>query len=77
MGPKSPRLGDVVCEQNGDGVFTGRESHRSHHAMTFFPLIAAIDAVIGTICCVANSSIAQADQRWTFHDSGGFRSYGD
>ena len=45
--------------------------------MTFFPLIVAIDAAIGTICFAAKSSIDQADQRWTFHDLGGFRSDGD
>ena len=75
MGRKITQSGDVVLGQNGDGVFTGRESYNSLHSMKFFTSVAATAGVVGTHCFAATPPKGQASQRCKFHDSGGFRSH--
>ena len=47
-------MGEVIPSWNGDGVFTGRESHTSHRSqMKLFKAIAAA-AVVGTSLLVSS-----------------------
>ena len=52
-------MGEVIPNQNSDGVFTGREPHNTHrNQMKFFKAIAATAAVI--TCCIGNPIPAKA-----------------